>query len=46
MNKKKFANDVKDATLWEIIGFPIGFSVGILVSIFITWIIKGGGCIA
>lgn len=44
--KEEKINPIEKASLWEIIGFPLGFCVGIICSITITLIIKGSRCIA
>ena len=44
--RKRFISKTGDATLWEIIGFPLGFIIGIVCSVIITVIIKGWSCVA
>ena len=46
ITKKKFINKTEDATLWELIGFPIGFIAGLLCFAIVTIILKGWSCLA
>jgi len=42
----KIINETSEASLWELIGFPVGIMVGIIISIIIISIIKGWECVA
>lgn len=42
----KIINPTDKASLWELIGFPLGFIAGVTASVVITIIIKGKECLA
>jgi len=44
--KRIFEKEIEDATLWELIGFPIGFIAGLLCFAIVTIILKGWSCLA